>query len=163
VDTQSCANQNQKSSNKPETKGKEAKSRAFVESEIQRRIGAEKQSLEQVAAALEISLTTVRRVCRTLKLGRYSPDALKKGAASKSSQPPFGWDVEHGVLKKKPAEMRWVKLARAMRAKGESFNSIARHFQGRAVPTKNGGRWHARTVIQILNFNSTHKKPKGSN
>lgn len=137
-----------------ETQKKEALDRPSFVAEIERLIRDKKLPLDQVANKLHISLTTVRRVCRTLRLGRYAKDATKRGPVSRSSQTPFGWVSEHGVLKKLPAEMRWVKMAMTMRAQGESYHSIARHFQERRVPTKNGGQWHARSIIQILAFNN---------
>ena len=101
-----------------------------------------------------MSLTTVRRICRTLGLGRYAPGARRNGALSRSSQVPFGWTAKQGVLREAPAEMKWVRTARAMRTKGQSYHAIARHYNERGVPTKNGGRWHAKTIYQILDFNS---------
>jgi hypothetical protein len=71
-----------------------------------------------------------------------------------SSQVPFGWDVEQGILRENPAEMKWVSKARELRRVGESYRAIARYFEKHQVPTKNGGRWHGKTIIQILEFNS---------
>ncbi|MEO7163041.1 MAG: recombinase family protein [Bdellovibrionia bacterium] len=122
---------------------------------IEQLLRSEKYSLEQVAQEVGISLTTVRRIGRTLGLGRHSLAAQQAGALfSCSSQTPFGWTVEQGVLREAPEEMKWVHLAKEMRAVGKSFRGIARFFTEKGVPIKNGGRWHGKTVIQILNFNA---------
>ena len=114
----------------------------------------EKHSLEQAAAEVGISVTTVRRIVRTLELGRYAPESRRKGVLSRSSQVPFGWASEQGMLHEDPAEMKWVRVARDLRAQGQSYHDISRYFHERGVPTKNGGRWHAKTISQILDFNS---------
>ena len=125
-----------------------------LKAKLKRLLGREKCSLKQAAAEVGVSVTTVRRICRTLGLGRYAPGARRKGALSQSSQVPFGWVSDQGVLREAPAEMKWVRVAREMRAKGESYHAIARHYNELGVPTKNGGRWHAKTIYQILDFNS---------
>ncbi|MBI2606461.1 MAG: recombinase family protein [Deltaproteobacteria bacterium] len=145
-----------------ESKEKDAISNIELRAKLERLLSRKKRSLEQAAAEVGVSVTTVRRVCRTLGLGRYAPSARRKGVLSRSSQVPFGWVAEHGVLREAPSEMKWVRAARNMRAKRKSYHAIARHFQERGVPTKNGGRWHAKTIYQIFNFNSrTPTRRKG--
>lgn len=140
----------------PVNKGKIGLSRAFAKDELERLLVKENLSFGEVAKRLELSVITVRRWCRTLKIGRYAQKTKKVRPLSASSQVPFGWTQIQGVLQKDQKEMRWVELARKMRLRGESYHSIARHFQSRGVSTKNGGKWHAKTISQILEFNDQH-------
>ena len=136
-----------------ENKDKFGMDRVAAKAELERLLSGEKLTFEAAAVRLKMSATTVRRWCRTLGIGRYARDELKSGRQSTSSQIPFGWSAEHGLLKEKPEEAKWVLSAQKMRAAGESFGSIAKHFQTMGVATKNGGRWHAKTIWQILEFN----------
>jgi len=71
---------------------------------------------------------------------------------------PFGWNVAGGVLSPAPTEMKWVQVAQKMRREGASLHEIARTFNAQQVPTKNGGRWHAKTTSQILDFNDRQER-----
>ncbi len=108
----------------------------------------QKLSIAHLAKALGISVTTVRRVCRTLKIGIYSE--TNAGIVSLSSQVPFGYDVVQGRLVRKEMEWSWVLKIHEMREQGMSLRKIADFLTSEGVPTKNGGRWHAKTVSQIL-------------
>jgi hypothetical protein len=66
---------------------------------------------------------------------------------------PFGWLLTNGVLVENPLEMKWVKTAWELRHSGQSYRAIANYFQNQGVPAKNGGKWHAKTIWQILEFN----------
>lgn len=99
-------------------------------------------------------MTTVRRVCRTLEIGPYAPSG--PGIKRSSAQCPFGWTSQKCRLVKDAAEWRWVERMAALRQAGSSLHEIARHLTDLKVPTKNGGRWFARTVSQILKFNELH-------
>jgi hypothetical protein len=132
-----------------EFKHKDAVPPLELKAKLERLLEVEKCSLEQAAAEVGVSLTTVRRIVRTL-----APHVRGKGVHSRSSQAPFGWVAERGMLRELAQEIKWVRLAQRMRAKGESYHSIARYLSGRGVPTKNGGWWHAKTISQILDFNS---------
>ena len=101
---------------------------------------------------LGVSLTTVLRVCRTLKIGRYS-DQIPSEMRSNSSQQPYGWKSVNGVLEKEPSEWRCVELMSQLREQGLSLHKIAAELTHRKVPTKNGGRWFAKSISQILKFN----------
>ena len=125
-----------------------------METEIQHLIEAEKFNIEQVSKRLGVSLSTVRRVCRTLKIGNYS--VVNGAIVSRSSQPPFGWDVVQGQLKHNPLEWAWVQKIHDLRLSGTSLHKIADYLTTQNVSTKNGGRWFAKTVSQILNYNNPH-------
>jgi hypothetical protein len=92
-------------------------------------------------------------VCRTLHLGVYgkrvsveSPNRL-----SRSSQAPYGWDVVQGELVANPEEQQWILKMMEMSAE-QSLHAIAKFLGQSCAPTKNGGKWHAKTLSQILNF-----------
>ncbi len=72
---------------------------------------------------------------------------------SSSSQTPYGWILDHGSLKPLAVEMQLVTYMEAMRAQDESLHAIARALNEKQVPAKNKGRWHAKTVAQVLKFN----------
>jgi hypothetical protein len=145
------------SSNRAQSQVNPGITRAELEAQIRTLAGVEKRAIGLVATQLGLSGTTVRRMCRTLQIGPYEgkdPDLVK----SRSSQVPFGWSVESGILIQNPAEWPWVLKAHELRKSGLSLHKIAAHFTERRVPTKNGGRWFARTIKQILEFNSRHIK-----
>jgi len=50
-------------------------------------------------------------------------------------------------------EWVWVEKIQGLRAQGTSLRKIADFLVEQKVPTKNGGRWFAKTVSQILKFN----------
>ncbi len=129
-------------------------SRADIELQVKQFVEIEKIPLDQVTHRLGISLTSVRRVCRTLKIGKYS---VAEGAiVSRSSQAPFGWDVVHGQLQFNEMEWPWVQEIYRLHLSGTSMHKIAATLVDQNVPTKNGGRWFAKTISQILKFNRPH-------
>lgn len=135
-----------------ESKAIDAINSVELKAKLERLLGRKRLSLEQAATEVGVSVTTVRRVCGTFGLGRYAPSASRKARLSRSSQVPFGWVSDKGVLREAPAEMKWVRTARDMRAKGQSYHAITRHYNERGVPTNNGGRWHAKTMTMDSKF-----------
>ncbi len=101
---------------------------------------------------LGVSPTTVRRVCRTLKIGRYR-EQNASDHLSNSSQVPFGWKSVNGFLEKDPVEWGWIEQMQQFRREGKSLHWTAKQMELLGVKTKNGGRWHAKTVSQILKYN----------
>jgi len=63
---------------------------------------------------------------------------------------PFGFDIAGNDLVKNPAEMGIVNLIRERREDGWSLQMIATALNQDHVPTKLNGRWHARTIKNIL-------------
>ncbi len=126
--------------------------RAHLHALIKDLVEREQLALEVVSLRLGVSLSTVRRVCRTLKIGPNGTHGVDS-IASRSSQTPFGWDVVHGHLKNNKEEWKWVLKIHAMREADDSLHKIAAFLCEKNVPTKNGGRWFAKTVSQILEFN----------
>jgi hypothetical protein len=104
---------------------------------------------------LGVSPTTVRRVCRTLKIGPYR-EQIPSERRSKSSQIPYGWKRVNGVLEKDPIEWDWIEQMQQFRREGKSYHWIARQMELLGVKTKNSGKWHAKTISQILILNAPH-------
>lgn len=135
--------------------------RGDVTKEIQRLADSEKMEMNAISARLGVSLSTVRRVCRTHKIGNYSFKYTK--IVSRSSQAPFGWDVAQGRLQQNPKEWAWVLEIQRLRGSGTSLHKIANILSSKNVATKNGGKWFAKTVSQILKFNRQYlAKPSNS-
>lgn len=138
--------------NSSKLKQKTKYSKAKLEALVLECIETQKLSFTETIITLGVSLTTVLRVCRTLKIGRYS-DQIPSELRSNSSQQPYGWKSVNGVLEKDPAEWRCVELMFQFRNQGFSLHKIAAELTHRKIPTKNGGRWFAKSISQILKFN----------
>jgi len=131
-----------------DTLGKRAIPRSDLPEQIQRLIEEKGLSISRLAKELGVSVTTVRRICRTHHLSVYQKSL--HGRRSRSLQAPFGWDVVLGELIPNPEEQNWISQMKERFRAGESLHSIARFLTGERVRTKNGGRWHAKTISQIL-------------
>jgi hypothetical protein len=116
-------------------------------------IDEKKLSMKVAAARLKMPLTTVRRLCRTLQIGRFSPD-IDKSKLSTASQIPYGWSIEpNGVLVENAEEMKWISVMGEMRQDGKSLRDRAKFLKSNGVKTKNRGQWHAKTISLILKRN----------
>lgn len=135
--------------------------REYVIKEISHLAIFEKLEIEAISERLGVSLSTVRRVCRTHKIGNYS--ASQKEIVSRSSQAPFGWDVIQGRLQQNKEEWEWVLEIHRLRNLGTSLHKIADTLTSQKVATKNGGSWFAKTVSQILNFNNQYLSNSANN
>ena len=138
--------------NSSKLKQKMSYSKAKLEALVRDCIEVKKLSFTDTILELGVSLTTVLRVCRTLKIGRYS-DQIPSELRSNSSQQPYGWKSVNGVLEKEPREWQCVELMFKLRDQGLSLHKIAAELTQRKVPTKNGGNWFAKSISQILKFN----------
>jgi len=118
-------------------------------------IEVRKLSLTETVLVLGVSPTPIRRICRTLKIGRYR-EQIPSDIRSKSSQVPYGWNSVNGFLEKNPGEWIHVEQMQQFRLEGRSFHWIAAEMARLGVKTKNRGKWFANTVSQILRFNFTH-------
>ncbi len=119
------------------------------DSEIQR-LYTEKLSLKQIAERLGISRDRVRtglaRAKIRVKASRRSLDL--------TGQTPFGWKKERGKLAFHGAEQKIISRMVEARRAGLSLHAIARTLSEEGVKTKAGGRWHAKSVSQILECNA---------
>jgi len=131
-----------------DTLEKKAIRRDEIRGRIRALIEEKNLSISQLAIELGISVTTVRRVCRTHHLGPYkhNDSTIRK----RSSQVPFGWRVVGEMLVEESSEQAWILKMKEMLDSGRSLRSIARYLDQLGIPAKNGGRWHAKTVSQIL-------------
>ncbi len=127
-------------------------SKAKLEALVRECIQIKKLTFVETIITLGVSPTTVRRICRTINIGRYS-DQVPSWMRSNSSQQPYGWKSVNGILEKEPSEWRCVELMFQLRREGLSLHKIAAELTYRKVPTKNGGRWFAKSISQILKFN----------
>jgi len=63
---------------------------------------------------------------------------------------PFGYDCNNGSLSPNPDEVVIVQKMIALRKRGRSYQKIAAHLNAKEIPSKNGGRWHPKTVMGVL-------------
>lgn len=63
---------------------------------------------------------------------------------------PFGFNLSGKQLTPNPDEMRTVRRLITMRGEGDSFQKIAGRLNTDAIPSKNGGKWHPKTVMGVM-------------
>jgi|GEM_PF-5447546 len=122
--------------------------------QIRSLIEDENLTILHASKKLETSCTTLRKLCRTHKIGVYAEKP--KGLVPTSSQIPFGWTLKSGLWVVHFQEWKWVEKICEMRKSGMSFHKIADELSQKIVPTKNGGVWSAKTVSQVIAFNLSH-------
>ncbi len=88
---------------------------------------------------LSVSLTTVRRTCRTLKIGRYREQS----------------HGDQGQFLASTLRMEYVEMMLRFLTEGRNLYWIASELSRMRVNTKNGGEWYAKTVSQILQKTAT--------
>lgn len=113
----------------------------------------EKRSLSEAVLILHVSPTTVRRLCRTFKIGKFS-DQIPPELKANSSQVPYGWNSINGILEKDLEQWGNVEWIFKERTQGSSLHKIAREMNFKRIKTKNKGRWFAKTISQVLKFNA---------
>lgn len=74
----------------------------------------------------------------------------KKNSREVYSGTPYGFDREGDKLVENEQEIETVKLIKERREKGETLQSIAEELNSRGIETKQGGKWYAKTVSNIL-------------
>jgi len=129
--------------------------------EIPRLYTQEKLSLKQIAVRLEVSRVLIRTVLRRAGI---EPERRRR-VLDLTGQTPFGWKRKKGRLVPSVAEQKIIGRMREARRDGMSLHAIARALTSEGVPTKNGGRWHAKSISQILECNARlaaeHKRQIG--
>lgn len=120
------------------------------EVEVPRLYVEEKLSLKQIAVRQGISRVLVRRLLREAGI---EPEP-KRRTLDLTGQTPFGWKRDRDRLVPHVAEQRIITRMEEARRNGLSLHGIARAFIAEGVGTKNGGRWHAKSVSQILKCNA---------
>jgi DNA invertase Pin-like site-specific DNA recombinase len=63
---------------------------------------------------------------------------------------PFGYDGVDGQLVENPGEQLVLDFMRSIRDRGISYARIATRLNDEAIPSKQGGRWHAMSVRSVL-------------
>jgi site-specific DNA recombinase len=63
---------------------------------------------------------------------------------------PFGYDCNNGELSQNPEESLIAQKMLALRKRGRSYQKIAAHLNAKEIPSKNGGKWHPKTVMGII-------------
>jgi transposase-like protein len=108
----------------------------------------EKRSIHEIARQLGLSRDAVRGRLRAAGV------PLRKGRPPQAGPRavPYGWRREEGGLVRDEAEQRVIAKIRRDRAEGRSLHAIARELSDLGVKTKTGGRWHAKTVSQIIAY-----------
>ncbi len=92
-------------------------------------------------ASLEADLASERTV---------SALAAAKARGQILGAPPMGVRVVDGVRVEDAAVVASIARARALRAEGKSYATIAAALNEEGAPTAKGGRWHVRTVRVAL-------------
>ncbi|MGK5081662.1 recombinase family protein [Bdellovibrionota bacterium FG-1] len=110
----------------------------------------ERLSLKQISARLGVSRDLVRE---TLKRAKVKVQSTRR-ALDMTGQTPFGWKREKGRLVPHVAEQKLIARMVEGRRSKLSLHAIARAFSAENVQTKNGGRWHAKSISQILECNA---------
>lgn len=66
---------------------------------------------------------------------------------------PYGWTLDkdgiHIVIN--PAEQNIIQAARVLRANGLSLDKVGRQLAAEGMLPRSGGRWHAKTVRDLIN------------
>ena len=65
---------------------------------------------------------------------------------------PFGWDRVGDDLVQNTTEQSVIASVRALRASGDSFQSIADKLNQKRITGKSGGKWYPTSISNLLNF-----------
>lgn len=63
---------------------------------------------------------------------------------------PFGFDNGNGQLTPNPDEMKTAQDIISLRQQGSSYLHISDHLNAQGITSKNGGKWHPKTVLGVL-------------
>lgn len=118
--------------------------------EIPRLYTQNQLSLKQIEGHFGVSRDFIRK---TLKAAGVKVQSTRR-ALDLTGQTPFGWKREKGRLVPHLAEQKMIARMVEARRDGLSLHAIARAFNQENVRTKNGGRWHAKSISQILKCNA---------
>ena len=88
--------------------------------------------------------TSIFKVMKTLKRKRRSSQKARK------TNPPFGYSWLSGKLVINPIEYKTVQLIQDLHDSGMRPYQIEKYLNERKVSTRNGGKWFARIITNIL-------------
>ena len=63
---------------------------------------------------------------------------------------PYGFDSKDGDLTPNSGEMAILGKVVNLRAKRKSYQKIAEYLNRKRIPSKNGGKWHSKTVMGVV-------------
>lgn len=63
---------------------------------------------------------------------------------------PYGFDSRDGDLTPNPEEMKTLGDVIKLRRSGRSYQKISDYLNRKEVPSKNGGKWHSKTVMGVI-------------
>jgi DNA invertase Pin-like site-specific DNA recombinase len=119
------------------------------------------ESLDTGSAAGRLVLNIMTAVSQWEReaIGERTATALqhKKAHRRVYSATPYGYSREGDALLPLPEEQAVINQIRLYRANGWTLRRIADALNADAVPTKQGSRWFAQTVSDVLN-NSLHQE-----
>jgi len=77
---------------------------------------------------------------------------VMRANGKKTGKVPYGYEeVADAMLMVVPEEMEVVREIQLREGRGERLKAIATILNARLVPTKEGGKWHASTIRNIVN------------
>ena len=76
--------------------------------------------------------------------------AIRSAKAARKTNPSLGYAWLSGKLVLNPAEYETVELIRNLHQSGMRPYHIEKHLNQRGIPTRNGSKWFARIVTNIL-------------
>lgn len=107
----------------------------------------DKLSLKQIALRMGVSRDFVRKALFKKGIqvihGRRETDL--------TGQIPYGWRKLKGKLTPYRKEQEVIERIKRARERGLSLREISRRLNESGIATKEGGRWHAKSLSQILN------------
>lgn len=121
-----------------------------VEDQIHDLYVRDKISLKQIALRMEVSRDYVRKTL----FRKGIPVIHGRRETDLTGQIPYGWKKREGKLVPFRQEQKVIELMQRARDRGVSLHKIAKRLNERGTPTKAGGKWHAKSVSQILERNA---------
>lgn len=101
-------------------------------------------SLVDVSKITGVASTTIFNTMKRNRLKRRSPQEARK------TNPPFGYSWLSGKLVVNPVEYKTVQLIRDLHEYGMRPYHIEKHLNKQKIPTRNGGKWFARIITNII-------------
>lgn len=101
-------------------------------------------SLAQTSEITGVASTSIFKVMKTLKRKRRSSQKARK------TNPPFGYSWLSGKLVINPVEYKTILLIRDLHESGMLPYQIEKYLNEQKVPTRNGGKWFARIITNII-------------
>lgn len=101
-------------------------------------------SLADVSKMTGVASSSIFNTMKKNRLKRRSRNEPRK------TNPPFGYSWLSGKLVINPVEYKTVVLIRDLHESGMRPYQIEKYLNERKIPTRNGGKWFARIITNIL-------------